>query len=76
MSASLLRRVVITGIGLVSPVGNTPETFFNALLNGQSGIKRLDADFTDQLDVKLAAQASFDGSEYFTKKKNWLYSIA
>ena len=69
MSATSLRRVVVTGMGVVSPVGNTPESFFNALLNGQSGIKRLDADFTDQLDAKLAAQATFDGTEHFTKQE-------
>lgn len=51
MSNTSLRRVVVTGMGVVSPVGNTPDTFFNALLNGQSGIKRLDSDFTDQLEA-------------------------
>jgi len=69
MSNTSLRRVVVTGMGVVSPVGNTPETFFNALLNGQSGIKRLDSDFTDQLDVKLAAQVTFDSTQYFTKQE-------
>jgi len=69
MSATSLRRVVVTGMGVVSPVGNTPDTFFNALLNGQSGIKRLDAEFTDQLEAKLAAQATFDGTEHFTKQE-------
>ena len=69
MSATSLRRVVVTGMGVVSPVGNTPDIFFNALLNGQSGIKRLDAEFTDQLEAKLAAQATFDGTQHFTKQE-------
>ena len=35
----MTRRVVVTGFGLVSPIGNNPEVFFNNLLNGVSGIK-------------------------------------
>ena len=44
---TLNRRVVVTGLGLVTPVGNTLETTWAALLQGQSGadyIKKFDAD--------------------------------
>ena len=32
------KRVVITGIGMITPVGNSTEETFNNLLNGNSGI--------------------------------------
>eukprot|EP01080_Neovahlkampfia_damariscottae_P008126 gene8126-12586_t len=35
------RRVVVTGLGLVSPLGNTVDKFWNSLLEGKSGIKRI-----------------------------------
>ncbi|MFM8682741.1 MAG: beta-ketoacyl synthase N-terminal-like domain-containing protein, partial [Chthoniobacterales bacterium] len=35
------RRVVITGIGVVSPVGNDLETFWQSLKAGRSGIGRI-----------------------------------
>lgn len=64
-----MRRVAITGMGIVSPLGNTPELFFSNLMAGKSGIRRLQADFTDQLDVKIAAQADFDPLQHLTKHK-------
>lgn len=64
-----MRRVVITGMGIVSPLGNTPETFFANLMAGKSGIRRLQADFTGRLDVKIAAAADFDPLQHFTKHK-------
>ena len=36
------RRVVVTGMGMLSPVGNTVETTWKALLAGQSGINLID----------------------------------
>lgn len=36
-----MRRVVVTGIGVVSPIGNSKDEFFNALKNGISGIERI-----------------------------------
>ena len=33
-----LNRVVVTGYGLTSPIGNTPEEFWNSLKNGKIGI--------------------------------------
>ncbi|HEY3326584.1 MAG TPA: beta-ketoacyl-[acyl-carrier-protein] synthase family protein [Novimethylophilus sp.] len=65
----MTRRVAITGLGLVSPLGNTPEIFFNALMAGKSGIRRIEADFAERLDTKIAAQAEFDPLQHFTKHK-------
>jgi 3-oxoacyl-[acyl-carrier-protein] synthase II len=64
-----MRRIVITGMGIVSPLGNTPEIFFANLMAGKSGVRRLQSDFTDRLDVKIAAQADFDPLQYFNKNK-------
>jgi 3-oxoacyl-[acyl-carrier-protein] synthase II len=63
------RRVVVTGLGIVSPLGNHPESFFAALIAGQSGIGRLKSAFTEKLDTRIAAQADFDPSAHFTKRQ-------
>ena len=63
------RRVAITGLGLVSPLGDSPDIFFTNLLAGKSGIARIKADWVEQLDNKIAAQADFDPTEHFTKQQ-------
>lgn len=63
------RRVAITGQGIVSPLGNDPATFFAGLMAGRSGIARLRADFADQLDCRIAAQAEFDPQAHFTRSQ-------
>ena len=68
----MIRRVVVTGMGVVSPVGNNIDTFFSSLIEGRSGIKRIEAPFIDQLDVKIAAQAHFKGEDHFTKQESAL----
>ncbi len=62
------RRVAITGIGIISPVGNTGEVFFNNLIAGKSGIRRLTKDFADRLSIKIAAEVDFNPEGHFTKK--------
>lgn len=64
-----MRRVAVTGCGIISPVGNTPESFFANLMAGKSGIRRMQSDFVDRLEVKIAAQVDFDPSQYFSKQK-------
>lgn len=62
------RRVVITGLGIVSPVGSTPEQFFSSLMAGRSGIKPLQSDFADQLSIRIAASVNdFDPAAHFSK---------
>src|SRR5213076_1882518 len=51
-----LRRVVITGMGCVTPIGIGREAFWTALQNGDSGVRRIESfDVTDS-PVKIAAQ--------------------
>lgn len=38
------RRVVISGVGIVSPIGTTPETFWQSLMDGRSGVGALHSD--------------------------------
>ena len=64
----MVRRVVITGLGVISPVGKTPEGFFSNLMAGHSGIKRLQTDFIEHLSTRIGAPVDdFNPNEYFTK---------
>ena len=51
-----MNRVAITGIGVVSPVGNDLETFWHALVEGRSGIGPLTSIPTERLNVRIAAE--------------------
>ncbi len=64
----MTRRVVITGLGVISPVGKNPTEFFNNLMAGHSGIKRLQTDFIEQLSIRIGAPVQdFDPTAYFSK---------
>lgn len=60
-----MNRVVISGLGVVSPVGNSTDEFFNNLIAGKSGIGRFPEDFLPRLGVRIAARCAFDALERF-----------
>jgi 3-oxoacyl-[acyl-carrier-protein] synthase II len=60
-----VKRVAITGIGVVSPLGNDSATFFNQLIAGRSGIRILDGELGRRLSSPIAAVADFDGTALF-----------
>jgi len=51
------RRVVITGIGLVSPLGNSPERLWSALAAGQSGVRELKSIPVEAFPTRFGAEA-------------------
>jgi 3-oxoacyl-[acyl-carrier-protein] synthase II len=53
--ARVARRVVVTGLGVVSPVGNDVETFWGALRAGRSGVSLIDLFPIDKLRTDVAA---------------------
>jgi 3-oxoacyl-[acyl-carrier-protein] synthase II len=64
-----LKRVVVTGIGVVSPVGVGKDTFFANLLAGRSGVHRIERFDPDDYPVKIAAEVrDFDPTQYIEKK--------
>lgn len=66
-NTSHLKRVVITGLSVVSPVGNSIADLTEQVFGGISGIKKLDLPFVDQLTCQIAAQAQFNSADHFTK---------
>ena len=52
------RRVVITGMGCVTPIGIGRDAFWNGLINGESGVRRIDAFDVSNSPVKIAAQVT------------------
>lgn len=46
----------MTGVGVVSPLGNDPETFYAKLLAGESGIKRITKFDASELPTQIAAE--------------------
>ena len=65
------RRVVITGLGVLTPVGNDVETFWSNLKNGVSGIHTIDAFDTTAYDCKIGGQVrNFDPKPFFKNPKD------
>jgi 3-oxoacyl-[acyl-carrier-protein] synthase II len=65
-----LRRVVITGMGTLNPLGNDVATSWNALQKGVSGVRPIERFPVDDLPVKFAGQIEgFDPSTVFEKKE-------
>jgi 3-oxoacyl-(acyl-carrier-protein) synthase len=63
------RRVVITGMGIVSPNGIGKEAFWHATSNGISGIKPIQNFPTDDLSIKIAGEVSpFSPLDYIDRK--------
>jgi 3-oxoacyl-[acyl-carrier-protein] synthase II len=65
------RRVVITGIGVVSPVGNDLETFWQSLKAGRSGIGRISCFDPEKFDCQIAGEArGYDPMPYYKTPKD------
>ena len=64
-----LNRVVVTGYGVTSPIGNTPEEFWNSLTTGKIGIGKITKFDHSDFDVHNAAEIQdFPFDKYFVKK--------
>jgi nodulation protein E len=65
-----MNRVVISGIGIVSPVGSSLGEFWTALVDGRSGIGPLTIVPTERLSTRIAAQViGFDPDAHFRPKQ-------
>lgn len=65
-----MNRVVITGIGAITPIGNNIDDLWNSLINGKSGIDRISRFDVSAYPTKLAAEVKdFEPTEYIDKKE-------
>jgi len=66
----LKRRVVITGVGPVTPIGTGKETFWNNLIAGKSGVGIITRFDPTDFDVKIAGEVkNFEYADYMDKKE-------
>ena len=64
------RKVVVTGMGAVTPIGNNVEEYWNGLKNGKSGIDYIKNIDTSTIDVKIGAEVKdFHPEEVIPKKE-------
>lgn len=65
------RRVVITGLGVVSPLGNDIQIFWNRLLSGQCGIDKISSFDASKFDTQIAGEVKdFDPTPAFPSPKD------
>jgi 3-oxoacyl-[acyl-carrier-protein] synthase II len=65
------RRVVVTGLGVVTPLGHDLDTFWKNLISGQCGIDRITAFDAAAFDTKIAGEVrNFDPSSAFPSPKD------
>ena len=62
-------RIVITGMGVISPLGHTVKDFWNNMISGKSGIKKIKSFDTSDLPTHIAGEINdFDPLKYMDKK--------
>ncbi len=65
-----MNRVVVTGIGVITPIGNEKETFWNNAVKGIHGFSAIETFDTGRFKVKLAGQIKdFQPENYMDKKE-------
>ena len=65
-----MKRVVITGLGAITPIGIGKEAFWNSLIEGKSGIGPITKFDTADFDCKIAAEVKdYDANDYLDKKE-------
>ncbi|MFF0827740.1 beta-ketoacyl-ACP synthase II [Brevibacillus sp. NPDC003359] len=65
-----MEKVVVTGMGVISPIGNTVNQFWNSLVQGKSGISHIDTFDTARNKTKIAGLVrDFDPVERFGRKE-------
>lgn len=66
----MARRVVVTGLGLITPVGNSVEATWSALMDGRNGVGYIKKFDTEKFPVKIAAEVhNFDPLKFIPKKE-------
>src|SRR5690625_2967618 len=64
------RRVVITGIGALTPVGETAPEFWDGLVSGKSGVRPITHFDTEDVPPKFAGQIEeYDSNDYLDRKE-------
>lgn len=64
------RRVVVTGLGAITPIGNNVQEFWNGLVEGKCGIDEITHFDTTNYKVKLAGEIkNFNVEDYFDKRE-------
>ena len=63
------RRVVVTGTGILSPIGNSTQEFNNGLKNGVNGIAPITCFNTDEYSVHLAGEVKINLEDHFEKRE-------
>jgi 3-oxoacyl-[acyl-carrier-protein] synthase II len=64
------KRVVVTGVGAITPIGNTPSEYWEGLLSGRNGIDYISAFDASSHDCRIAGEVkNFDPHEYMDRKE-------
>ena len=64
------RRVVITGLGLLSPVGNNVTESWNNIIQGKSGVKPITSFDISEFETKFAATVDIAVEDFLDKKRS------
>ncbi len=66
-----MKRVVITGLGAITPIGIGRDEYWNALISGKSGIGKITRFDTSEFTSKIGAEVKdFEASDYMDKKES------
>ncbi|MBD2625720.1 beta-ketoacyl-ACP synthase II [Trichormus variabilis] len=64
------KRVVVTGVGAITPIGNTPSEYWEGLLSGRNGIDYITAFDASKHDCRIAGEVkNFDPLDYMERKE-------
>lgn len=65
------KRVIITGLGALTPIGNNVNDYWNSLINGKNGCNLIKSFDTTNFKTKFACEIkNYDQNLFFLKKKN------